>query len=73
MTWAVSPCIDAADDMALLQDLADLDDDGNTNEFTPLDANSLPREVDIAAVPDTGNPGGNINPAITDMGAFEVQ
>jgi len=70
-----SPCIDAADDRNLLLDLADLDGDGDTGpggEFTPLDQNENPREVDVATVPDTGFIGGNVA-AITDMGAFEVQ
>ena len=69
---ATSPCIDAADDTALLQDRADLDEDGDPFEFTPLDANLLEREVDILGGGASGNAGGNLS-GITDMGAFEVQ
>ena len=71
---AASPCIDAGDDNALLDDTANLDGDTDLGEPTPLDANLAPREVDNP-VTDTGldGAGTNANGKIADMGAFEVQ
>ena len=69
---ALSPCLDAANDMHLLDDLADLDGDSITNEPVPLDIGELTREVD-SPVANTGIDGGQITGAITDMGAHERQ
>ena len=65
-----SPCIDAGNNDAVLPDSADLDDDGDTTEPTPLDLDGDARFVDDPATPDTGNPG-TLGPPIVDMGAFE--
>lgn len=54
---AGSPCIDQAHILLLPPDTADVDLDGDTTEFLPLDANGLPRVV-----------GANV-----DRGAFEAQ
>lgn len=64
-----SPAIDAGDNTAVPADVADLDDDGNTSETTPLDLDMLPRFFDVSSVVDTG-----VGPApIVDMGAYEVR
>ncbi len=67
---AVSPCIDAADNTAVPADTADLDNDGDTSERTPLDLDGKSRFFDHPLKPDTGNsaPG---YPDIVDMGAHE--
>jgi predicted outer membrane repeat protein len=65
----LSPCIDAANNSALPSDLADLDDDRDTLEPTPVDLDGLPRFVDVVAAPDTGCGAG----AIVDMGSYENQ
>ena len=62
-----SPCIDAAFNNAVPADPADLDDDGDTTEFTPLDLNANPRFADDPTTPDTGCG----VPVIVDMGAYE--
>lgn len=64
---ALSPCVDAGDNGALIADLLDVDGDGDTNELVPLDLRHLPRRVDVISVPDTG---AGIAP-IVDIGALE--
>jgi hypothetical protein len=62
-----SPCIDAASNAEVPADTADLDADGDTQEPLPLDADWLPRFLDDAGTPDTGQG----TPPIVDMGAYE--
>ena len=66
---ASSPCIDAADNGALILDVLDVDGDGNTSEVVPLDQRHAPRRVDVILVPDTGAGAA----PIVDMGAIERQ
>ncbi|UCE60006.1 MAG: hypothetical protein JSU63_21505, partial [Phycisphaerales bacterium] len=67
-----SPCIDAADNTAVPPDNADLDDDGNTSEATPLDLDFNPRFVNDPATPTTGvGSPEHPDPRIADMGAYE--
>ena len=63
-----SPAIDAAFNNAVPADVADLDDDDDTDEFTPLDLDRNPRFADAPDVPDTGCG----VPVIVDMGAYEL-
>jgi uncharacterized repeat protein (TIGR02543 family) len=67
---AGSPCIDAADNDALPDDLADLDDDLDTDEVIPYDLDDNPRRFDDTATGDTGN-AGVLGVPIVDMGAYE--
>ncbi len=62
-----SGCIDAGNNEAVPPDVADLDDDGNTVERTPIDLDGLARFADDPLVTDTGNG----TPPIVDMGAYE--
>jgi len=62
-----SPCIDAGCNMGVPRDFADLDDDGDTTEITPLDLDGEGRFFDDPGTDDTG--GGC--PPIVDMGAYE--
>jgi hypothetical protein len=64
-----SPCIDAARNGYLPEDVADLDLDRNVIEQLPLDLDLLERRVDDPDVPDTGVGLG----AIVDMGPYERQ
>jgi len=66
---ASSPCIDAANNAALPNDVFDLDGDGDTGEPIPLDLAGLPRRVDDPARPDSGAG----TPPIVDMGAYEFR
>ena len=67
-----SPAIDAGDNTAVPADIADLDNDGDTTERTPLDLNGNPRFVDDLDTPDCQQaPGTCGTPPIVDMGAFE--
>ena len=68
---AGSPCIDAADDFAVPADVADLDDDGDTAERTPLDLDYSARFVDDPDTTDTGVPDPPNHPEVVDMGAYE--
>ena len=68
-----SPCIDSADDTAVPPDAADLDDDGNTAERTPLDLAGEPRFADDPDTADTGVPDPPNYLEIVDMGAYEFQ
>jgi predicted outer membrane repeat protein len=65
----ISPCIDAGLNNAVGFDTADLDGDGVTDEFVPVDLDGNPRFRDRPATPDTGCGVG----AIVDMGAYERQ
>jgi hypothetical protein len=62
-----SPCIDAASNLLVRPDLADLDDDGDIEERTPLDLEQEGRFFDDPNTPNTGC--GSV--AIVDMGAYE--
>lgn len=64
---AGSPCIDAGDNDAVPEDVADLDGDGDTTEPIPLDLDGSLRFVDDLATTDTGSG----TPPIVDMGAYE--
>jgi parallel beta-helix repeat protein len=64
-----SPCIDAADNTAVPDDLPDLDGDGNTAEPLPLELDGSDRFVDDPDTVDTGN--GSL--PIVDMGAYEYR
>jgi predicted outer membrane repeat protein len=66
-----SPCIDAADNLVVPADAADLDDDGDTAERTPLDLDFSARFVDDAGTTDTGVPDPPDYPEVVDMGAYE--
>ncbi len=66
-----SPCIDAGDNTAVPADTADVDDDLDTTEPTPLDHDGNPRFVDDACRDDTGSAGPPGVPV--DMGASESQ
>jgi len=62
-----SPCIDAGCNRGVPPDTADLDDDGDTAEFTPLDLDGEGRFFDDPDTPDSGCG----CPPIVDMGAYE--
>ena len=64
---AGSPCIDAGHNLGVLPDLVDLDGDGDTTEFTPLDLDGNARFADDLGTADTGCG----VPGVVDMGAFE--
>ena len=64
-----SPCIDAADNSAIPDDIFDLDSDGIIDEPIPLDLDDNPRFVEDPNTNDTGNG----TPPIVDMGAYEFQ
>ncbi len=68
-----SPCIDAADNMAVPPDSADLDGDGDTAERTPLDLDGSVRFIDDPLTDDMGVPDAPDYPEVVDMGAFEFQ
>ena len=67
--FAGSPCIDAGANGFVLPDSADLDEDGNAGESTPLDLAGDPRFVDDPFTDDTGID----TPPIVDIGAYEFQ
>jgi hypothetical protein len=62
-----SPCIDSGDSNSVPADIADLDDDDDTTERTPLDLAGRERFTDEPMVGDTGIG----TPPIVDMGAYE--
>ncbi len=66
-----SPCIDAANNLAVPPDTPDLDGDKDITEPIPFDLDGNPRFHDDTGTPDTGNPDG-VNP-IVDMGTYEFQ
>lgn len=65
---AGSPCIDAGSNLAVPEDIADLDADGDRTEQTPVDIDRTGRFFDDPQSPNTGEGA----PPIVDMGAFEV-
>jgi hypothetical protein len=69
---AGSPCIDAGNNTAVPADVADLDDDGDTAERTPLDLEYGARFLDDPDVADTGVPDPE-HPEVVDMGADEYE
>ncbi len=62
-----SPAIDAGCNWSVPPDIGDLDGDGDTDEYTPLDLDGEGRFFDDPATPDTGCG----SSAIVDMGAYE--
>ena len=64
---SISRAIDTAFNNAVPADLADLDDDNDTHEFTPIDLDGNPRFADV---PKSPNVGCGV-PVIVDMGAYE--
>jgi hypothetical protein len=62
-----SACIDAGCNWAVPPDTADLDDDDDTDEITPLDLDGEGRFFDDPDTPDTGCG----CPPVVDMGAYE--
>jgi hypothetical protein len=66
-----SPCIDAGSSLAVPDDWADLDGDGDTTERTPLDLWGLPRFWDDPDTEDTGVADPPDYPAVVDMGTYE--
>jgi len=62
-----SPCIDAGCNWGVPPDVSDLDDDGDTEEITPLDLDGEGRFFDDPDMPDTGCG----HAPIVDMGAYE--
>ncbi|MBN2561183.1 MAG: right-handed parallel beta-helix repeat-containing protein [Phycisphaerae bacterium] len=68
------PCTDAADNTAVPPDEADLDEDGDVAEQTPLDLDYNPRFVDDPEGETTGvESPEHPAPDIVDMGAYEFQ
>lgn len=65
--WPGTPCSDAANNLELPADVADLDGDGDLTELTPLDLIGEPRFQDDPGTPDTGVG----IPPLVDMGALE--
>ena len=70
---AGSLCIDAANNTAVPADSADLDEDGDTTERTPLDLNGKHRFLNDVSTTDTGVSDLPDYPEIVDMGAYEYQ
>jgi predicted outer membrane repeat protein len=68
---AGSPCIDAANNRAVLPDVVDLDGDSDIDEPTPLDLDNAPRFVDDPDTNDTGVCGTPCRLPLVDMGAYE--
>jgi hypothetical protein len=64
-----SLCIDAARNADVPADIADLDNDGDFGEPTPLDLSLNTRFYDYAAAPNTGSG----EPPVVDCGAYEFQ
>jgi len=62
-----SPCIDAGCNGGVPHDAADLDDDDDTDEITPLDLDGEGRFFDDPDTPDSGCG----CPPLVDMGAYE--
>ena len=71
---AGSPCIDAANNMAVPEDDYDIDDDQDTDELLPLDVDGNPRFVDDLCTADTGlTDQQHPELPVVDMGAYEFQ
>jgi predicted outer membrane repeat protein len=66
-----SPCIDAGTTAAVPPDTADLDNDGDTAERTPLDLDHGQRFLNDPCTVDTGVPDPPAYPNVVDMGAYE--
>lgn len=66
-----APAIDAGNTSALGPDLADIDEDGDTNEDLPIDLAGQQRVVDIQDFPN--GPGTGFEGAVVDVGAYEFQ
>ncbi len=67
-----SACIDTGNNDAVPPDAADLDEDGDTTEPTPLDLDGKPRFVDDPNTDDCPQPGADCGtPPIVDMGTYE--
>jgi hypothetical protein len=64
---AGSPCVDAGCNCAVPEDVADLDGDGDIEEYVPFDLDGEGRFFDD---PDTADTGSGV-PPIVDMGAYE--
>jgi hypothetical protein len=64
---AGSPCIDAGCNCGVASDRADLDHDGDIDEYTPFDLDGEGRFFDDLDTPDSGSG----LPPIVDMGAYE--
>ena len=64
---AGSPCIDAADNVAVPADTLDLDGDGDAVEPIPLDLRLRPRFVNNLNTLDSGNPSPQIPDRTVDM------
>ena len=62
-----SPCIDAGSNQWVPLDALDLDSDGDTQEYTPLDFDGGPRFANDPATADNGCGG----QALVDMGPYE--
>jgi hypothetical protein len=62
-----APCIDAGCNCGVSPDVADLDGDGDTDEYVPFDLDGEGRFFDDPDTPDTGSG----LPPIVDMGAYE--
>ncbi len=67
---AVSPCIDAGNNVLVGLDGGDIDNDGITAEWIEIDAAGNRRLENVASVPDTGAVAYGPAP-IVDMGAYE--
>ncbi|MHC4671114.1 MAG: right-handed parallel beta-helix repeat-containing protein [Planctomycetota bacterium] len=68
-----SPCIDAANNIAIPLDSLDLDDDGDIAERIPIDLDGNQRCADDPLTNDTGVPDLPDYPYVVDMGAYEFQ
>jgi hypothetical protein len=68
---AGSPCIDAANNLAVPSDVADLDGDSDVAERTPYDLDDSARFVDDPDTGDTGVSDPPNYPEVVDMGAYE--
>jgi predicted outer membrane repeat protein len=66
-----SPCIDEGNNVAVRADIADLDNDGNTSERTPLDLDNGSRFIDDPNSVDSGVPDPPDYNDIVDLGAYE--
>jgi hypothetical protein len=68
-----SPCIDEGNNMAVPADIADLDNDGNTGERTPLDLDCGQRFADDPCTPDSGVADPPDYVEVVDVGAYEYR
>ncbi len=68
-----SPCIDTGRNLSVPDDVADLDEDLDTEERTPLDRDLSDRFMDHPNLPDPSPIPPTIGNRVVDMGAYEVQ